>query len=545
VTDATRGKVLQVGIKGDGTGGVGRVVLGPTDGSGKLNIRDVVSMTFWVKINKALTFNGTWLSVCGKGPGAYRIFMHGESAANGSDIFAMFQYGMMGEYASHWPNAFPADANGWLHIGCSYDGAYTRMYLNGKLTQELSCEPDPCYPGSPSYELWKEKVNPWKRDLWADTASPNAFCLGLLANPGATTNFKGWLDDFAIYHGVLDAQDFNDIYTGTKTLQQIAAKPPFGKFVWDESLVAAYGFEGDTQDVSPGPAADAVLKNGASIVSDSNQGNVVSGSDPNWYVDCGKAVKFDNVGLDADANHGFTVTAWIKPDVTTVDGWAMIASKGGAGFRMFYHSVDPTTGGRTLGGMINAGDTPGSKSMGNGGNMQPGQWYHVAIVYNPNYPAGYNPADSNTWSDSQYGYSATDSNSWPGRLRGYVNGLAAFGDPYYPLNYRPSNALRGPLWDTSADPLTIRLGSSSAGAFAGKIDDVRFYNKALTQLEVRGIMLQQCNPAIIGSDFTGDCSVNYQDTQILSSEWLNRYNLRNYARMAQRWLNQDMLWQYP
>jgi hypothetical protein len=259
--------------------------------------------------------------------------------------------------------------------------------------------------------------------------------------------------------------------------------------------------------------------------------------DPNWYVDCGKAAKFDNVGQGTDANDGFTVTAWINPDADNPDGWAMIASKGGSGYRMYYHSIDPSTGGRTLGGMVNAGDTPSSQSMGNGGNMLPGQWYHVAIVYAGNHAPGYDPCDPCTWGDPESFYPPNDPNHGPGRMRGFVDGLAAFGHPSDDLS---PNHFRGPLWDTSADPLTIR----AAIGFNGKIDDVRVYNRPLNQLEVRWVMEQKCDPAMVGSDFTGDCGVNYQDLDVLTDEWLMRYDFKNYAHMAELWLTENMLWPY-
>jgi hypothetical protein len=294
-------------------------------------------------------------------------------------------------------------------------------------------------------------------------------------------------------------------------------------------------------DVSPGPAANGTLKNNALLASDTTQGNVLYATgDPNsnWYVDCGKAAKFDNIGKGTDANDGFTMTAWIKPDVNNPAGWAIIAQKGAAGYRMYYHSIDPTTLGRTLGGMVNVGDTPSKQSMGNGGNMLAGQWYHVAIVYAGNHAPGYKVNDPNTWGDPTSFHGPNDPNHGPGRMRGFVDGLAAFGHPSDDLS---PNHFRGPLWPTDGNSLTIR---TALGGFVGKIDDVRVYNRPLNQLEIRWVMQQKCTPLMVGADLTDDCSVDFKDMQILASGWLNRYDLRNLSRMAQVWLKSNQLWPY-
>jgi hypothetical protein len=513
-TDPVRGKVATCT-------GNGRVAFGPSSG-GKLNIPDVVSVACWVKISSAS--NGDWLPIWGKGPGGYRAFLHASSPTS-PGFTSLIQYGLSG--GNMWP-WIPIDPNNkynvWMHVGFSYDGDYVRAYLNGKLTQELQVEDFNTTLG-------------WKRDMWADTACPYYFSIFGLS--GYQYYFKGSLDDVAVYRGVLNAQDFNDLYKGTKTIHQVVPKPAFGLPAWDQSVVAAYEFEGDTRDVSPGPAADAVLQDGAAIVADVNQGNVLYGTGTSWYANCGTAAKWDNIGRTNDVNDGFTVTAWIKPDATNPDGWAMIASKGGAGFRMYYHSVDPTTGGRTLGGMLNAGDTPSSESMGNGGNMLPDKWYHVAIVYNAFHPKDYNMADPNTWNlNEENPYDHNDPNNFPGRMRGYIDGLAAFGHPSAALS---PNHFRGPMWDTSADPLIIR---AATGGFNGKIDDVRYYSRPLNQLEVRWVMNQKCDPDMIGADYNDDCSVTNADLKILANEWLNRYNLRNFAKMAEVWLEQNLLWPY-
>lgn len=508
INDPMRGNVLNF------PGPAGRVSFGPSTG-GKLDISDVVSVACWVKIAPNLT--GSWLPVWGKGPGGYRAFLH----ADAPGFTCLMQYGLAGGLSWPWVPIDPDNKYDiWMHLGFTYDGDYVRGYLNGEMTQELQVEGFDTLEG-------------WKRDLWSGSACPYVFSLGGLV--GFQNYFKGQIDDVAVWRGVLDTQDFYDLYSAAKTIHQIVPKPPFGQFAWDQSLIAAYTFEGDTADVSPGPAQNGVLDNGAEIVSDTEMGNVLYGpSDPNnFYVDCGSAAKFDNVAMGTDPNEGFTMTAWIKPDADNPEAWAMIAAKGGAGYRMYYHSIDPSTGGRTLGGTVNAGDTPSEESYGNGGSMQPGQWYHVAIVYNPNYPPGYDPADPNTWGDPDSFY-PNDPAHGPGRLRGYIDGLAAFGHPSDDLS---PNHFRGPLWDTSADPLTIK---TSSGGFVGKIDDVRVYNRPLNQLEIRWVMEQKCDPAMVGSDYTDDCSVTIDDVNVMADEWLNRYDLKNFARMGLLWLEMDM-----
>jgi hypothetical protein len=492
--------------------GLGRVNFGPADGSGKLQIRDVVSLACWIYVDPTST--GDWLGIMGRGTGAYRVFLH----ASAPGFTCLHQYGLTG--GSVWPWVGLEDLNGgWMHLGFTYDGDVTRGYLNGELVSELPVE-------------GFDTIEGWKRDLWEWPAN---FSIGGLV--GHSAYLEGMMDDVAVYRGVLDTQDFTDLYNGTKTMQEIVPKPPVGQYAWDNSLIAAYHFEGDVAELSPGPAADGTLMNGAAIISDPVQGNVLytDSVDPNapddFYVDCGIDDKFV-LPYDANDANGFTIMAWIRPDDTQSEAWGAIVDNGGIGCRMFYH-------GGGLIGTVNAGDTPWDEALGQGAWnwMVPDEWYHVAIVFDPHYPDGYNPADPNTWNipGNPYG-DPNDPKNWPGRIWGFIDGVNVFGDPRPDLSI---NHLRGPIWDTTGLPLTIK---TTSGGMRGSIDDVRIYKRPLNQLEVRDIMNQICAPQTVGRDYTGDCTVNLYDFDVLSAKWLNRYDLINFARMVELWLEEDLFW---
>ena len=164
----------------------------------------------------------------------------------------------------------------------------------------------------------------------------------------------------------------------------------------------------------------------------------------------GKAVSFDGVNdlvsvADAatlDLTTGMTIEAWVNP--ATLSGWRTVALKavpGGLSYALYAHDDAPRPA-----GTINTG---GSDVSALGTSALPvSAWTHLAVTFDG------------------------------GTLRLYVNGVQV-----------GTQAVSGTL-RTSADALTIGGNTVWAEWFAGLIDEVRIYNRALTQGEIQAGMSQ-------------------------------------------------------
>jgi hypothetical protein len=132
-----------------------------------------------------------------------------------------------------------------------------------------------------------------------------------------------------------------------------------------------------------------------------------------------------------------TIEAWVNP--TALSGWRTVALKGMPGglvYALYAHDGAPRPS-----GTVNTG---GSDVAAIGTAALPlNTWTHLAVTFGA------------------------------GTLRLYVNGVLA-----------GSRAVSGAL-RTSADPLTIGGNGVWAEWFTGLIDEVRIYNRALTQAEIQ------------------------------------------------------------
>jgi len=221
----------------------------------------------------------------------------------------------------------------------------------------------------------------------------------------------------------VDAQGNLGLYTAiaSATTQTGGAPPPVG-------LVAGYSF-----DTGSGASVPDVSGNG-------NTGTLVGAF---WSTQgrYGGAMSFDGVGSvvrvasspSIGLSNAMTLSAWINPSATQ-SGWRTIVQR----------EVDSY--------FLNASHDAGSLRPAGGGTnwfiggptaSPVGAWTHVALTY-----------DGTT-------------------LRLYVNGAEA-----------ASNAASGTI-NPSSSPLWIGGNSPFGEYFAGLIDEVRVYNRALTQLEIQ------------------------------------------------------------
>jgi glucose/arabinose dehydrogenase len=203
-------------------------------------------------------------------------------------------------------------------------------------------------------------------------------------------------------------------------------------------LVAAYTFAEGT-----GPTTADVSGNG-------NTGTLAGGAAWSAAGRFGRAVSFDGVNdlvsvADAatlDLTTGMTIEAWVNP--AALSGWRTVALKavpGGLSYALYAHDGAPRPA-----GTVNTGGADVS-AIGTAA-LSVGTWTHLAVTFDG------------------------------GTLRLYVNGGLV-----------GTQSASGPI-RTSADALTIGGNAVWSEWFAGLVDEVRIYNRALTQGEIQAGMSQ-------------------------------------------------------
>lgn len=229
-------------------------------------------------------------------------------------------------------------------------------------------------------------------------------------------------------------------------------------------LVAAYSFDEGT---------------GTTAGDSSGNGNTGTIANATWAAagKYGKALSFNGtnarVSIPSSASlnltTGMTLEAWVNPSVSRAS-WGDIIWKADA---LYFLEGTSTNGGRPAGGAKNA---------------------------------------SGTWTDA-YGPSALPVNTWThlaatydgSFVRLYVNGIQVT------ATARTGNLL------SSTQPLFIGGNTLYGYYFAGMIDDVRVYNRALTQTEIQNDMnrpVAGAAPPLSSCDLNGDSVVNSADVTL-------------------------------
>jgi hypothetical protein len=163
----------------------------------------------------------------------------------------------------------------------------------------------------------------------------------------------------------------------------------------------------------------------------------------------GSALSFDGLNNVVTVNdssslaltNGMTVEAWVYP-VAPLQGWKAVLGKEGDAYFL-----------------------AGSSSLGN----VPAVGGHFGSVSNTQNVFGTSPLPLNTWSHLAATYDGSV-------LTLFVNG-----------NQASNLTVGGPIRN---DPLPVRIGNSQypGEGFPGRIDEVRIYNRALTQSEIQNDM---------------------------------------------------------
>jgi uncharacterized protein (UPF0179 family) len=205
-------------------------------------------------------------------------------------------------------------------------------------------------------------------------------------------------------------------------------------------LVARQTFDDGTASDSSGFGNDGTLMNGASIVADTDRGNVLLLDGVNDYVDLG-----NSASLNLSDNNQGTITAWVKIAVSKVNNSILTKGEWKDAYSLLIKG-DSSPADRLW--------TGNDTGVFSGLSVPVGVWAHVAVTIN---------GDQTTF---------------------YINGQVA----------GTANQDRGNPIDNTATSVSIGReqysGSLPAGRwfFNGRLDDVRIYEVALDQTGIQKAM---------------------------------------------------------
>ena len=359
-----------------------------------------------------------------------------------------------------------------------------------------------------TYPLWGGPMDTCNQDITIGTNG------AMFERSQYHHNWWGKIDDVRIYDRALD----HDEIVG---LVKEGTVGPLVHYPFDD---------GTANDIS-GNDKHGSLLSGATIVYDfDRESNVLDVGDANGYVDCGGGHDLDepNCTLEpdnctwADILGEFTVMAWVKPSMTE-RGWycGTVVSKGD--WDGGYHRNYPTDPNRNREGwsmirqgwnnevsisIVGSGDEESRFTAEEGMdldlmdvNVWDGKWHHIAAVWDnltriEVYADGLHVAGRwvRGWDDPQ----TIGTCNYPifiGASSGEIKGGGVYGDP--------------------------------ATGWKGLIDDVRIYDRSLTQIEIASVMADADLYVPLDSlanlyDLEGTNSkiINFKDYQLLATEWL-------------------------
>jgi hypothetical protein len=394
------------------------------------------------------------------------------------------------------PSTLPLNA--WTYLASTYDGTAVRLYVNGTLvtttavTGSLPASTGPFRIGGNS--IWAEwfnglidEVRVYSRALSSseiqadmnapigspppqDTTPPTA-PTSLTATNGPSGIGLGWNASTDAV-GVTNYNVHRSTTPGfTPTLANRIAQPTGTSYTDPGLAPGTYYYRVTAQDAAgnispssneanatvptPPPSAGLVAAysfdagSGSALADVSGSGNNGTISGATWSAQghTGGALSFDGVNdlvTIADANSldlttGMTLEAWARPAVLT--NWRMVVLKEQPG-QLVYALYANNNGNRPSANIYIGAD----RELRGPARLTVNTWTHLAATY-----------DGTT-------------------LRLFVNGTQA-----------ATTALTGSI-ATSSSPLRIGGNTIWSEWFSGLIDDVRVYNRALTQAQIQADM---------------------------------------------------------
>jgi glucose/arabinose dehydrogenase/chitodextrinase len=267
------------------------------------------------------------------------------------------------------------------------------------------------------------------------------------ANEIATTSATSYADaalapDTYFYKVTAEDTSGNVGPPSSEVAAAVSAPPPSGN-----GLVAAYGFDegnGTTTADASGNGNAGTLSGGAAWSTSGHSGNALS-----FNGSTGRVAVADADSLDLTT--ALTLEAWVRP--SALSDWRTVVLKERSG-GIVYSLYANNSGDRPVGQV----DVGGEQNAAGTAKLPLDTWSHLAA----------------TWDGAT--------------LRLYVDGVES-----------GSKAVSGSLVDTSG-PLDIGANTVWGEHFAGLIDDVRVYNRALGASEVQADMTQPVGVAPPAAD---------------------------------------------
>jgi len=381
--------------------------------------------------------------------------------------------------------------------------------LNDHGTGQWLVPDDPeFWPNVTTYRCWHIRLADFNENSGVNLADVNNFYLGIGDRTNSSVSGGAgevWFEEFRFYlprclayyeettigdlsgDCVVDFEDVKEMQDEwlAKDYNTPTSNPGTG------NLLAYYQFEGDYTD-SSGNGRNGTAVNNVDTVYDADRDcNVLELPGSGDYVNIGGGSPCDT-NTWADVNGPITLAAWFKRGDLS-ENWQPIVAKGEGAWRLQTYDLFGLCFSCTG---VGEGEEWGIEICG-GEYVNDGQWHHGAGVYDPN-------ADGDG----------------TGKMYLYANG--------YLVSSHDANGVISKGYDSN----DVTLGGNFddlPNTFDGYIDEVRIYNKALSQQEVAYLAGDGANPfrsrshtvASLHSDPNN--TVDLKDFAVMAADdWLER-----------------------
>ncbi len=422
-----------------------------------------------------------------------------------------------GFYDGSWHTACSNFAGGqWEHFVGTYDGSTVRIYRDGVLT------------GTTSYTGSMSGTEEWRIGQRWDLAD----------------YFSGSIDEVAVFNRTLSAQEVANLYALGAAKLGLQARscddsacagepwqgpagngsveipsPAFPSFTYQNTtgLGAADNATGlvllmHLNNQTVGEYNGSHFEDFSSLPAGTKNNGSCSGTSCPAVNTTGKirgAMTFDGVNdyvdvaneanFDFERTNSFTLSAWVKPSVTS--NWEAIIGKSTLSNNYRGIRFVTQTGGELRIDMVSNWDINVLRETTTNANIDDGNWHHVATTYNG--------------SSSSSG------------LKFYVDG----GEKSTTIDYDTLSA-------TVLTDVTLKIGASNAGtgdsianAFNGSIDEVAIWNRTLSSAEIQQLYLHGAptyftdSPAALNSNLApnnryGQMLANLSTDNTSNTPWL-------------------------
>lgn len=394
----------------------------------ELDGQSALSVFAWIKITKQ---DGRISSVVYKGGGVSRWSLSPSQASIGddNDLLVLMNNGT-NAYGYTTGDILPL--NTWTHVGFVFDGTQSdnagrlKIYVNG-VSQSVT------------YSLTIPATTP---------SNANVLEIGHYQTP--YHYFPGTIDDLRMYNRALSADEVAKLYS-------MQGNNIFSKSEDQTNLIAHYTFDGNRVDFSKNITLDDSHNNTLGTLVSMSAASQVDGV-------LGKALEFDgaadyvNLGDlnslsfgNGTSDNAFSIAIWVKRDSasasgTVIDKYYTTALEWVFGFfgTALYAWVYDNSAGAYRGRIVS-----GSNAW-----IPAGEWHQIVWVY--------------------------DGGGLTSSTKIYIDGIQ-----------RDSGDFSGGTYiamENTAQTVSIgRISSGINAYFDGSIDDVRIYNKALSQAEIAEI----------------------------------------------------------